>query len=329
VYEIIGRVLGEPERWRFPVPSSYDPAAREMDPVEAERFAAHFIRLEGPEEFAGVLMSDQSGHFPRHFGVVVNGNLIHGHLRAGIVRTPLARSGRFVIGYYRLRDDARDGSAAPDVDARTRSFARKARRVQATPSELTPSTIAAVRRLLPALPTVREWIVAVIAQHAGEARPVGALGFQNLGKYYPAELLGRARAVSVASIPIPPLARLGLSEFAALEMLPFTGMTYANTIFALPQRLTEELCFHELVHVVQWDTLGMDDFLLAYALGLLQFGYQQSPLERMAYTAQAHLACGQPPAASIAQMIERETRTLWERLSAALRQAGIAPGGAP
>ena len=36
--------------------------------------------------------------------------------------------------------------------------------------------------------------------------------------------------------------------------------------------LTESLCCHELVHVVQWDRLGVDRFLLAYGIGLVQSG---------------------------------------------------------
>ena len=52
-------------------------------------------------------------------------------------------------------------------------------------------------------------------------------------------------------------------------------------------RETEALHFHELVHVVQWARLGVDNFLLAYGAGLLQFDYEKTPLERMAYSMQA------------------------------------------
>jgi hypothetical protein len=49
----------------------------------------------------------------------------------------------------------------------------------------------------------------------------------------------------------------------------------------------EELHFHELIHVVQWSKLGIEQFLLTYGLGILQFGYERSPLEAIAYELQA------------------------------------------
>ena len=49
----------------------------------------------------------------------------------------------------------------------------------------------------------------------------------------------------------------------------------------------ERLHFHELIHVVQWRLLGPETFLAAYAAGLETFGYRESPLEIMAYNAEA------------------------------------------
>jgi hypothetical protein len=49
----------------------------------------------------------------------------------------------------------------------------------------------------------------------------------------------------------------------------------------------ERLHFHELIHVVQWRSLGPETFLAAYAAGLEIFGYRDSPLESIAYNAEA------------------------------------------
>jgi hypothetical protein len=49
----------------------------------------------------------------------------------------------------------------------------------------------------------------------------------------------------------------------------------------------EAICFHELIHVVQWRLLGPEQFLRLYADGLERFGYRESPLEKMAYDAEA------------------------------------------
>jgi hypothetical protein len=64
------------------------------------------------------------------------------------------------------------------------------------------------------------------------------------------------------------------------------GVTYKDTFFVNSLHRDEGMYFHELVHIVQWDRLGVENFLLAYGVGLMQFGYQDSPLEQMAYSLQ-------------------------------------------
>jgi hypothetical protein len=58
--------------------------------------------------------------------------------------------------------------------------------------------------------------------------------------------------------------------------------------------------------------LGIDNFLLAYALGLLQFGYEPSPLERMAYTLQQHFERGSMPK-DLVRVIEQGTDAIWNQ----------------
>jgi hypothetical protein len=53
------------------------------------------------------------------------------------------------------------------------------------------------------------------------------------------------------------------------------------------QSRNETIHFHELIHVVQWRTLGPEQFLFIYANGLERFGYLNSPLEVMAFDAEA------------------------------------------
>ena len=57
----------------------------------------------------------------------------------------------------------------------------------------------------------------------------------------------------------------------------------------------ESLHFHELVHVVQWQHLGPERFIMAYALGhLISGGYRTNPLEAMAYGLQARFDANAP-----------------------------------
>ncbi len=46
------------------------------------------------------------------------------------------------------------------------------------------------------------------------------------------------------------------------------------------------------MHVIQWQTLGVNDFLLTYALGLAAFGYELSPLESIAFRLQSEFEQG-------------------------------------
>jgi len=61
-------------------------------------------------------------------------------------------------------------------------------------------------------------------------------------------------------------------------------------VTATPQPIQQqEHLLHELVHVIQWRLPGPDRFF-SYANGLECFGYQQRPLEAMAYDAETAFA---------------------------------------
>lgn len=137
------------------------------------------------------------------------------------------------------------------------------------------------------LPEVRAWIEKTVATHSTNARTVLSLGFPRLGDYYPAETLASTFVVILPVVPMPPLATLGLSGLEDFENMDAEGITYLNTYFVKSSRATSEsLHFHELVHVIQWQYLGPERFLLAYASGHLKNGYRANPLEAMAYCLQ-------------------------------------------
>lgn len=66
---------------------------------------------------------------------------------------------------------------------------------------------------------------------------------------------------------------------------------------------------------MQWSRLGVDNFLLAYGVGLLQYGYgyEQSPLEQMAYRLQLEFERG-APLPQLVPRIEALTDAIWERV---------------
>jgi hypothetical protein len=162
-------------------------------------------------------------------------------------------------------------------------------------------------RYLRFLPTILNWVQQTLAAHAGERRAVSSFGFRRLPHYFSEALLNTASVVLTDRLPVPPLSALGLTEFSDFEYRPMDGITYKDTYFlrASPAAIDESLHFHELVHVVQWQLLGPEDFLLLYASGLSERGYLECPLEAMAYEHQRRFEAGEPPYSVESEVRER------------------------
>jgi hypothetical protein len=167
-----------------------------------------------------------------------------------------------------------------------------------------------IRRFHLALPKVRSWIDQYIAAHAAKARRVNTLGFSRLGIAYSNELLERTKVVTVDRVPFPPVDQFGLPEFADVQNMQFDGITFKDTFFLRRGCESESLHFHELVHAVQWARLGVDNFLLAYGLGLSQADYANSPLEAMAYALQGLFDRDALPT-DVVRTIEQRTDVIW------------------
>jgi hypothetical protein len=147
-------------------------------------------------------------------------------------------------------------------------------------------------RLTQALPRMEAWIRELHATHAPQAQPVSCLGFERLLEVWPRALLDEACAVAVERVPYPPVSELGLPELEEMAQARWSGITFGHMYFVDEGDTTEATHFHELCHVVQWKALGLRDFLMTYALGLMAHGYRQSPLERIAYDLQRDFEAG-------------------------------------
>jgi hypothetical protein len=140
-------------------------------------------------------------------------------------------------------------------------------------------------------PPLLDWVQTTLTANTHLARTVASHGFSRLPLYFAEKTLASTRVVLVDPLPVPPLSSMGLARFAEFERGNFEGITYLDTIFLKPtQSNNETIFFHELIHVIQWRLLGPDRFLFSYANGLECFGYRQSPLEAMAYDAEAEFA---------------------------------------
>jgi hypothetical protein len=139
-----------------------------------------------------------------------------------------------------------------------------------------------------AYPKVQAWIQKTLAANEKDAQPVTSMHFVRLPLYFSPSLLETAKFIAIDRLPLPPLSAMGLGRFAAFEQGDFNAITYLDRYFIKQTMVNEEaIHFHELIHVIQWRLLGPEGFLRAYANGLDEFGYENSPLEKMAYDAEA------------------------------------------
>lgn len=141
-------------------------------------------------------------------------------------------------------------------------------------------------KLIGYLPAIRTWVEETVAQHKHLSETVPVHLFPQRTTGFSSATLAKTCVVKTEQLPIPPLSQLGLSELADFERDGAAGyhaITLLNMYFIRPEFFEDkQVHFHELVHIVQWQYLGVDNFLLGYGMGLIQYGYWQSPLEVMA-----------------------------------------------
>lgn len=155
------------------------------------------------------------------------------------------------------------------------------------------------------LTQIEHWIEALNRQYAPNCQSCTQFSEPFAGFYSP-EFLAEVGFVLVDEIPrpdLPALNELGLDEFLVMEA---SAITFADTYYVRHQAKERmSLHFHELVHVLQWRELGVRGFIERYITELLQYGYRDAPLEKMAYTLDTHFSSG-GDALDVATCVQRQ-----------------------
>jgi len=139
----------------------------------------------------------------------------------------------------------------------------------------------------------------------GNASP---LAFSEIwSRFFPTSDLERIRILQPGQeqVPNPPF-------YADLEKLGFTGLPDFTSMAAITfddvvvfhDQLTPQLIFHEMVHIVQYRMLGIDEFAQLYVRGYLHGGYSGTPLEICAYELDGRFIMG-----SVGFDVEAEVRS--------------------
>lgn len=131
---------------------------------------------------------------------------------------------------------------------------------------------------------IEQWIHQTNSSHKELRRPCSVFEEHFKGFYSP-EFLGTAFFVVTDDIPKPDFSELreeGLGDFIDLDV---GGITYNDTYYVKQGSADElRLHFHELVHVLQWRELTPQGFIERYVREIQGFGYDEAPLEKMAYS---------------------------------------------
>lgn len=148
------------------------------------------------------------------------------------------------------------------------------------------------------------WVIQLVAAYIGEQRDIyvrRAAPFTSSQKgalqpFFPGSALDSARVVVLSGERVgnPPfygdLIRMGFAGNSLPDFARMAAITFVDTVVS-HEPFSHRLLFHELVHVVQYEKLGLADFSRKYVTGFLSGGsYEAIPLEMNAYQLEARFA---------------------------------------
>ena len=157
---------------------------------------------------------------------------------------------------------------------------------------------------------VRDYIGSQREAYLGKASPLDQKQKAVMRAFFPESALNSTRLLVLAGqrVSNPPFyAGLITMGFKADELPDFANMdaiTYVDTIVSYGP-FEERLLFHELVHVVQYEKLGLAQFAAKYVNGFFTGGsYRAIPLERNAYELDARFAKAPASAFSVLDEVQ-------------------------
>jgi hypothetical protein len=271
-----------------------------------------------------VVNEKTEGRILEHGGNVIgdrNGSQARCALRirdTGCFQKRLWRSPRGLAARPRLAFARRKGSLR--VLVRERIILRASRweprqdvRIDSVPND---------RRFTMSLPNISaaqiEWIVKQVATYIERQRltyirravPLSQSQNATMQPFFPKSTLNAVRVVVLGGERVgnPPfygeLLRMGFEAGSLPNFATMTAITFVDTVVS-HEPFTNRVLFHELVHVVQYEKLGLMGFAAKYVTGFLSGGsYEAIPLEMNAYELDARFAVEPAKAFSAAEEVQ-------------------------
>lgn len=131
-----------------------------------------------------------------------------------------------------------------------------------------------------------------------QAQPLSRQRQEAFAAYFPAPLLEAVRIVERDPLPLAELPLAGMVRRLGFDF-PGLGSVSAITLgrlIAARGPMDDALLFHEMVHVAQFERLGIGRFSRYYVRGFLESGsYLDIPLERCAYELEGRFCSQREP----------------------------------
>ncbi len=173
------------------------------------------------------------------------------------------------------------------------------------------------------VPTLNErqitWVIQQVVEYIDRQRqmfrqravPLSPNQMVAMQPFFPASTLNAARVVVLAGERVvnPPfygaLFQMGFEPAALPSFSLMAAITFVDTAVS-HEAFTDRLLFHELVHAVQYEKLGLEGFANKYVRGFLSGGsYDGIPLEMNAYELDARFDEAPTKALSVSDEVQR------------------------
>jgi len=130
-----------------------------------------------------------------------------------------------------------------------------------------------------------------------------------LSPFFPAEILSSIRTLVLHGTQIPNPSFYGMARMMGYHNLPdfsdMTAITFVDVVVS-HEEFTDDLLFHEAVHVVQYAQLGTKEFSSRYVKGFIEGGcYEEIPLEKNAYELESRFSQDQAQVFSVADEVRQ------------------------
>ncbi len=151
-----------------------------------------------------------------------------------------------------------------------------------------------------------EWLYQQREIYLPQARPLSSQERSRMSRYFEKRILDVTRVATVGQIPTPAFYdELRKREIPILmDFTSAVGFTLIDCVLLREGFEATSTLFHEMVHIVQADLLGVKKLLELYLSDLAKNGYQNVLFERQAYRLTTRFT--QEKSFSVREILEKE-----------------------